>query len=234
MTWPADKLSVIAQQCSLTGYAAPSVADDQSDEWIVCSAAYEFAIEYMYEKYGWKQITKMVTLQSTGTAPSDPMWDTAYAKPSDLIHLIFVRLDDRVCDYGILNNQIVLNALGTVPGFTVGDSSSTPGVVTIKYVSSDPDGDQSDAAQKMTRTFMTALGLFVRAGIYRGLRRDAATADREEQKAMLMVQEAATRSDQEAPKRSFFNFRLRTTRNVRRPWPRIPAGWSGTNSPGGS
>lgn len=221
MTWPTDKLALIVDHCLLTGNTPPSAADDGSDEWKVCSAAYEVGIEYMFDKYNWKQITKVVPLVSTGVAPTDDQFDTAYAKPQDCIHVIWVRLNDLPVVYQVLNNQIVLNTSG---------ASSTP--ATIKYTSSDPRGDASPASANMLRMFMTALGLFVQAGIYRGLHEDLGEARAREREAMSMVELAAARSDQEEPKRAPFNFRTTAARRVRRPWPATPSGWGGGGTPG--
>jgi hypothetical protein len=216
MTWPTDKLGLIVQQCSLTGDNTPIAAEDGSDEWRVCSAAYEFGIEYMFDKYNWKQITKATTLVSTGVAPVDDQFDTAYAKPQDCIHVISVKLNGYPVTYQVLNNQIVLNSAG-----------STGAAPIIKYTSSDPNGDASTAQGNMLRMFMTALGLFVQAGIYRGLHEDLGEARAREREAMAMVEQAAARADQEQPKRALFNFRTTAARRVRRPWPSTPGEWGG-------
>lgn len=215
MTWPQDKLSLIVQHCLITGNTPPRATEDGSDEWNVCSASYEAAIEYMFDKFNWKQITAVATLVSTGVAPADTTFDTAYAKPQDCIHVIWVRLNDLPVTYQVLGNQIVLNRGG-----------ATNAVATIKYTSSVP------GQAPMLRTFMTALGLFVQSGIYRGLHEDLDESRKREREAMAMVNEAATRSDQEEPKRAPFNSRITAARRVRRPWPSVPTGWGGTGSPG--
>ncbi len=222
MTWPTDKLDLIQKQCLLTGNTPPTAANDGSDEWNVCDAAYETAVEFMFDKFNWKQITRVKTLVSTGVAPEDDQFDTAYAKPQDCVHVIWVRFNDLPVVYQVLNNQIVINA---------GGASSTT-AATIKYTSSDPLGDASPAQANMLRMFMTALGLFVQAGIYRGLHEDLSESRAREREAMTMVEEAAARSDQEETKRAPFNSRLTASRRVRRPWPSVPTGWGGTGSPG--
>lgn len=232
MTYPSDKLSLINRQLAVTGNDLVSVADDGSDEWLVASAAYEEAIEYMLDQHDWKQLTTVVTLNSTGTAPTDDQFDTAYAKPADCIHVIWVRLNDLPVVYQVLTNQIVLNQFGNAPGIPP-PSGATPGVATMKYVSSSPPGiGQTAVVTTMLRTFITALGRFVMAGIYRGLHEDFQAARLEEQAAKLLLQEARTRSDQEQPKRAPFNSRLLASRRVRRPFPAVPTGWGGTGAPG--
>lgn len=225
MTWPTDKLSLINENLALTGNNLCSVADDGTDEWTVCSAAYEQGLEYMLDNHDWKQITNVKTLVSTGIAPADSEFDTAFAKPDDCIHVIWVRFNDVPVVYQILNNQIVINSGGAT------------GATTVKYVSSGPPGsstnsETSPAAAQMTRTFMTALKRFVMSGIYRGLNEDLGEASHQENAARQILAEARTRSDQEQPKRAPFNSRMSASRRTRRPFPVVPGGWGGTGSPG--
>jgi hypothetical protein len=302
-------LGVINQMLALTGNDTVNVANDGSDNWRVGSEAYEHAIEYMYEKYDWKAITRIQTLvplpagapgcfftgsiaattltvtavtsgtiivgqpifgagiaggtviagnlSGTGgvgtyllnvsqgvasegmmqpgtsplTLPEDDQFDTAYAKPPDCIHLIWVRISDLPVVYQIVGNHIEVNASGVAPGIAI-PPGVLPGPCTAKYTSSDPAGDQSDNFQRMSRTFGTALSHFVKAGIYSGLHEDPERSDIEEKKGMMLVQEAITRADQEQPKRAAFNSRISAARRVRRPWPSVPTGWGGTGSPG--
>lgn len=246
MTWPIDKLSLINQQLLLTGNNVVAAAEDGSEEWNVCSAAYEHAFEYALDNHDWKQITNVVTLNSTGTAPADSQFDTAFAKPADCVHIIWVRYNQSGAVggsnvpivYQILNNQIVVNLFGQQPGVVPVPGTPVP-VVTMKYVSSNPPGlvvggvpQATTAASQMLRTFMTALARFVLAGIYRGLHKDRASAAAEEQAAMALLAEARRRSDQEQPKRAPFNSRITASRRVRRPFPQVPTGWGGTGTPG--
>lgn len=251
MSWPVDKLTLINQQLALTANNLVATADDGSDEWNCASAAYEYAIEYMFDSHDWKQITNVVVLQPTGIAPSDSEFDTAFAKPADCIHVIWVRVNQGGTTtgvppisgfnlplvYQILNNQIVVNLFNQPPGTPPPPGTPSP-TVTMKYVSSAPPivvaGQQQagNAANQMLRTFMTALGRFVMAGIYRGLHEDIANARAEEAVAMKLLQEARTRSDQEQPKRAPFNSRITASRRVRRPFPPTPVGWGGTGTPG--
>lgn len=230
MTWPLAKLDLINEALALSGNNLVAQADDGSDEWTVCSAAYEAGMEYMLDNHDWKQLTTVVTLNSTGTPPTDSQFDTAFVKPPDCIHIVWVRVNqsggtggaNTGIVYQVLGNQIVvnLNNGGTAP-------TTTP-IVTLKYVQA-PGGD---AGPRMLRAFMTALRQFVMAGIYRGLHDDPAEARAEEKAAMALLAEARTRSDQEQPKRAIFNSRITASRRVRRPFPPVPTGWTGTGTPG--
>jgi hypothetical protein len=211
VTWPTDKLATINNALTLTGDNLCNVAEDGSDEWQVGSVAYETGYEYLLEAHDWKFATKVGVLQRSGT-PADDYFTDAYAKPPDCVHLIWVRLQDTPVIYIILGNQVALSAGG--------------GAVTAKWVSS------TAADQAATRLFFAVLHLMVMSGIYRGLHEDTNAADRHWAEAMAMLEQAKVRSDQEQPKRAFFNSRLAAARMIRRPWLRTPPGWGGTGSPG--
>jgi len=237
MTWPLNKLALINEQLAMTGNNLVPVADDGSDEWTVCSAGYESGMEYMLDSHDWKQLTAVLTLNPTGQVPGDDQFDTVYNKPSDCIHIIWLRVSyaggtggsDFPLNYQIVGNQIYVNLFGG--GTNTGTTTPT---VTMKYVSSNVPNSQggSDLGPFMLRTFMTALRKFVEAAIYRGLSEDPAEARQSEAAAKMLLQEARTRSDQEQPKRAIFNYRITASRRVRRPFPPTPTGWGGTGIPG--
>ncbi len=230
--WPVDKLGIINSALSGTGDNLVAVAEDGSDEWTVCSSAYETALAYIMEGHSWGFATEVVTLQPSPTAPADTAWDTAYPLPPDLVHLIWVRINQNLddlnvgqpCLYDILQGQLVVNAQGGPPPPPV---AVTPSFITIKYVSntySDPT--------LATPTFAMALQTYVISGIYRGLHNDPAEADKTYKAAEYILQQARTRYDQQKPKRSFFNSRITAARRVRRPWPPIGNDdWGGTGIP---
>lgn len=203
--WPCDKLSIVQDAATQTGNNPPNVADDGSEEWDHGSVAYELALPYAIENKNWKFGTKVEVLTSTGIAPTDPQFDTAYAKPPDLLHLIWVRLNDLAVEYQVLNNQIVLNNNGGQ-------------AVTAKFVYA-PTLDQ------VTPTFAMALRAFTASGIYRGLNEDAGNADKMWALGEAMLSSAASRADQEQPKRAMFKSRLAMARRARRPWPQSPNPW---------
>ena len=222
--WPLGKIDVINSALSQTGDNTVAVADDGSDEWNVCSPAYERALAYMIESHGWSQATDVRILQPSPTAPSDDQFDTAYPLPPDLVHLIWVLVSDLPCNWDLLNGQLVVNSQGGPP---VQVPPVTPAVVTVKGVfstSSDPTF--------ATPTLVVALTCFVMSGIYRGLHEDTAQAERMWNAGKQLLQEAMTRHDQQKPKTAMFNSRITASRRIRRPWPVTPAGWGGTGSPG--
>lgn len=221
--WPVDKVGIVNSGLSQTGDNLVSAADDGSTEWNVCSPAYERALAFAMEDHSWSQATDVRTLQPAANVPTDTSFDTAFDLPADLVHLIWARVSDRPTEYQLLNRQLILNARGGTPQPT---PPNTPQPVTIKAVFS----TNSDPVFG-TPTLVIALQLFVEAAIYRGLHKDPVNADKQEDKAMAMLQRARTRHDQQTPKRAMFNSRLSASRQVRRPWPLIPPGW-GNGRPG--
>src|SRR5882672_6792235 len=172
--WPIDKLTLVNSALSQTGDNLVNAADNGSDEWNTCSPAYEDALPAMIESHSWSWATDVRILQPAINAPDDDQFDTAYNLPLDLVHLIFVRISDRPCVWGILNNQLVVNSRGGPPP----PANVIPSVVTIKGVFA-TNSDPTFA----TPLFVSALKRFVMAGIYRGLHEDVATA-------VAMTQEA--------------------------------------------
>lgn len=241
MTWPLDKLSLINEALALTANNLVAALDDGSDEYTAASAGYEAGMTYMLDQHDWKQLTSVITLNSTGAAPTDSQFDTAFAKPPDCIHVIWVRINEsggtggvnQPIVYQVLSNQIVANLFNQPPGVPPPPGTPIP-TVTMKYVSSNVPlgGHGGDLGPFMLPTFMTALRSFVLAGIYRGLHDDPTEARAEEQQAMVLLQQARTRSDQEQPKRAIFNQRITASRRIRRPFPTTPGGWGGTGIPG--
>lgn len=204
-----DKLSIINDELAVTGNNLVAVADDGSDEWNVCSPAYEAAVQTVSQQHNWNFDTNVVTLNRVGDSPDD-MYTDAYAKPNAALALVWVRAGDRPADWKVINNQICLNS----NGFTV----------TCKYV-------LDQGAANWPPLFVDIIRLHVRAAIYRGLHEDPGQADREEMKAKAALMEARTRVDQDQPKRAAFNSAARTARYVRRPFIKTPPGWGGTGIP---
>lgn len=222
--WPVDKLTMCQRALLLAGDNIPQTEDDGSDEWNVASAAYETAFAYMMENHGWSFATKVAILTPTGIAPLDDQFDTAYALPPDLCHLIWLRLSDAPTVYDIQNNQIYVNAQGGPPPPS---PAIVPGVVTIQYVSY----DAADPT-RTTPTFILALQSFTMSGVYRGLHEDVAESDKLWAAGDAILGRARARSDQQKPKRAIFNSRIIASRRIRRPWPPMPSGWSGSGIPG--
>lgn len=217
MQWPVGKIELINSALAITGDNMVNVADDGSDEWNVCSPAYERGLALMMEDHGWGFATQVIAnLAPSPTAPTNNLWDTAYPFPNDLLHLIWVRVASTVTalgsqtDYDIENGKLVLNARGGPPPPS---GTVTPQIVSIKYVST-TNADPAGA----TPMFVLALQCFVMSGIYRGLHEDTSEADKMWQAGEAYSQRARTRYDQQKPRRSMWNSRVTAARRMRRPW----------------
>lgn len=243
--WPIDKLSIVNSALTSTGDNVVAAADDGSDEWQVCSSAYETALGYIMESHSWGYAMQVRVLQPSPTAPTDTDWDTQYPLPNDLVHLVWAKLNQNTSNpgapntnmpalYSIMGTQtgpvLVINAQGGPPP---PNPPLTPGQVTIKYLSN--AGALCDVAAG-SPTLVRALQAFIMSDIYRGLHEDGTQADRVYQGAMQLLQEARTRYDQQKPKRQMFNSRISASRRIRRPWPAMGTGnWgsgSGSGAPG--
>jgi hypothetical protein len=221
--WPIDKLTLINSALSQTGDNLVAVADDGSDEWNVCSPAYERGLAYAIESHGWLQATDVRTLPPAANAPGDDRYDTAVNLPPDLVHLIWVRVGDAPCVWDLLNNQLIVNARGGPPPPS---PPAVPLAITIKGIFS-TNSDPTFA----TPTFVIALQCMVMSGIYRGLHEDAGQAERMWMAGKALLQDAKARHDMQKPKVAVFNSRMTAVRRRRKPWPQTPFGWSGTGTP---
>ena len=239
--WPLDKLSLINRALALTGDNLVNTQDDGSDEWNVCSPAYENGLSYIFENHNWGFAAIVKELTAGNTAPTNNQWDTAYPIPADLTHLVWLRINQQEDNllasvtpspviYDIENVGgvacIVTNSRGGPP--PPSDTTITPAPTTAKYISqnfSDPTFG--------TPTLVIALQHFVMSGIYRGLHEDLQEANATVQMAMGILQQARTKYDQQKPKRAMWNSRITAARRIRRPWPPVGSdSWGGTGVPG--
>jgi hypothetical protein len=225
--WPLDKLALINSALSQTGDNLVASADDGSDEWNTCSPAYERALAVVTESHPWGWATDVRELQPAANRPDDRAYQIAYNIPSDLVHLILVRIHERMCIWDIQNNQIYIKAHGF--GWDEATNAPVPPHhVTIKGIfstNSDPTFG--------TPTVILALQTFVMSGIYRGLHEDTAEAGKMMSLANEILEAAKARHDMQKPKRAMFNSRISASRLIRRPWPPVPGGWGGSGRPGG-
>ena len=236
MQWPVSKLDTINSALSLTGNNLVTALEDGSDEYNVCSPAYEAGLAIMMEDHGWGFATVVnPNLPAAANAPANPEWDTAYNLPQDLLHLIWVKINNDTNEpsgaglpsatlYDIEGGQLVLNAQGGPPPPS---PPQAPSIVSIKYVST-TFADVTNG----TPLFVQAIRSFVMSGIYRGLHEDTGEADKLWQAGEMYSQRARSRYDQQKPKRSMWNSRITAARRIRRPWPPSPGGWGGSGIPG--
>jgi hypothetical protein len=221
--WPLGKLEIINSALSQTGDNLVATADDGSVEWQTCSPAYERGLAFICEDHPWSWLTDVRLLTPSPTAPDDDQFDTAYPLPPDLVHLIMVRMNDVPCIWDIENNQLVVNSQGGPPP---PNPPTTPLPITIKGIFS-TNSDPSFG----TPTVVVVLQMFVMSGIYRGMKKDTAEADKLWSAAMAMLNRAKARHDMQKPKYAIFNSRITAIRRSRKPWRQTPYGWSQTGTP---
>jgi|GEM_PF-6062814 len=222
--WPIGKTELINSALSQTGDMLVSAADDGSVEWSTCSPAYERGLAYITEAHAWNWVTDWRVLQPLPTAPIDDRYDTAYALPPELVHLIQVRVNDGPCVWDFLNGQLVVNAKGGPPPPSV---ATVPFQVMIKGIFS----TNSDPVAA-TPTVIVVLQLFVMSGIYRGMKKDVAEANNLWSIAHKMLGEAKARHDMQQPKRKMFISRVNESRRHRRPGSPTVRGLGGPGWPG--
>lgn len=218
--WPLDKLDLINSALAQTRGNPVAAADNGSDEWNTCSPAYERGLAFAIEAHPWAACKTIVPLNPAVNVPADDMYDTAYNIPADLVHLIWVRINDVPVPY-----DLVAGPAGGSGVQIIVRQQGGPGPLVIAYVSS----NNSDL-QNATPTFVLALQTFVMSGIYRW-RQDTAESNNMWKTAVAVLEQAKTRHDQQKPKRALHNSRLRMARRVRRPWWGTPLDYGGTGNP---
>jgi hypothetical protein len=227
--WPLQKIDLINSALSQTGDNLVATADDGSDEWNVCSPAYERALAAVTEAHPWGWAVDTRQEQPAANAPDDRAYQLAYNIPSDLVHLVLVEVDQRPCLWDLQNNQIYVKASGygwTWNGTTL-VNAGPPGYVTIKGIFA----ENSDSTFG-TPTVILSLQAFVMSGIYRGLHEDTSEADKMMALGNQLLESAKSRHDMQKPKRAMFNSRITASRRIRRPWPPVPGGWGPGGIPG--
>src|SRR3990167_8257741 len=188
------KLTLINSCLARSGNSPVNVEDDGSDEWTVSSAGYESGVQYLLGGHDWKFATQTATLARFGDSP-DADFDDAFAKPDNILGLVWVRVDDGDVDWKIVGNRILLSA--------------GVGVVKAKYIL-EPDPEE------LPPLFTAALECLVKAACYEGLNEDAGEARSLRAEAEAKLSLAHTRSDREEKPRPVFRSTLLAARGVRR------------------
>lgn len=192
---PIDDKASLINRCLLLKGQRTVLEDDGTDEWNVCSAAYDTYFEAMLEDSEFKFSTSIAELTRTGNA-TDEHYDDAYGLPNGCLHLIWVKIDDAKQDYRIVGNSIQI-------------STDNTDDVMCKFVT-EPD------VTELSALFKVALQEAIYSGIEGGLKKDAKEARAHLAMADAALQRAKTRGDQQEGKKALFVTRHRTARQVRR------------------
>lgn len=208
-----DKLSIINSALLAAALNPVETEDDGSPEWTVASNAYERYLPHLLKKGNWKFTTLMGELTRLG-ASTFPGFTDIYSKPADCVHLIAVwdtatAADIREIPLGVIPR------LGTLPpalayrviGNTV--HCAAPAGVTGMYVGTPAEGDWPP-------DFVEALTLNIESVLQRGLNEDMEASQLAKKLAMVEVNDARSRGDQEEPKRVAFRSAMREARRTHR------------------
>jgi hypothetical protein len=186
-----DRLTVINGALIATGNHPVAAEFDGSPEWVVAYSAFERAMPMALARHDWGFATVSAALTRTGT-PSIPGWEDEFQRPTAALHLTGVRSAEGYQIAWLPHGDKILTSSG--------------GAATAEYV-------RASAVEGWHPVFTEVMTLFVEAGCYRGLNEDPAEANVRERKAEMMLAEARSRSDQEAPSRVMFVSRLRQARH---------------------
>jgi hypothetical protein len=253
-SWPIDKLTLINSALAMTGNNLCATYDDGSDEFNVCSPAYDRGIGYISESHSWGFATQVAILQPAPSPPTDTAWDTAYPIPTDCVHIIWLKINNFATLGGtVVSNQpaeLLYDIMGSIPAQPAQPNQVppipaypfVPGPVIVCNAQGGPPPPNPPVTPAQitlkyvsnagpltdstsgTPTLILALQAFVMSGIYRGLHEDVNEAAKCEVKGNQLLQLARTRYDQQKPKRQFWNSRMYAARGIRRPWPPIGIG----------
>jgi len=190
-----SRLSLINDELLLCGQNPFNAPDDGSPEWLVCSAAYDASVEHLLDEHDWK-FAKHIIAVSDRTTPTELNWEDAYEKPAGALHITRVMDAEggAIADYRILGNTILVN--------------SDEGLL-LEYIA-EPE------PELWPGLFLKALRHGIRAGIYRGLMKDAVSARQEEKMVEVYLGKARPRGDGEEPGKVRFTSTLVTARGRRR------------------
>jgi hypothetical protein len=180
------KLEIVNTALGLTGNNIAAVEEDGSAEWMVGSVAYDSGLRHLLGSHDWKFATAIETLNRVADA-DDGNYEDAYAKPSNTLGLIWVRVDGLAVDWRIVGNRVYVTAGG--------------GTVTAKIVR-EPDPEE------FPPSFVRALELLTKSGVYEGLNEDATSAARAREEAEMLIAAARSRIDREEAPRAMFRSRI--------------------------
>lgn len=197
-----SRISILRECLTLTGNNLYGSVDDGSPEWNISTAAFDAGVRWLYDEHNWnfaKEISAAIEADVNGSddiiAPADPNFAYRFSRPDGSLHIIKV-MDEgggKLSDYRIVGNKIYANA----------DT-----IIVESVVEPDPDD--------WPGLFTKALTHAVMGGIYRGLNKEAQSAQREEVAAERTMGKSRPRTDMQEPGKARFISTLATARSRRR------------------
>lgn len=213
----SDPYTVINTALIQTGNQPTTATFDGTDEWLAGFNAYQLWLPYCIEARDWNFQTAIVALTRIG-ASDYPRFSDAYAFPPQCAHLQTVWRTDLAAQqpaylgWGMLRDGIVQPQIEyRIIGNEI--HTSAPQGLTAKYLTA-PSG-----ADRYTATFNVALITFVASSLFGSLNEDLGAQEKTLKMAEEMLEEAASRSDQQENRRVAFRSRMIERRRARyAPW----------------
>lgn len=184
-----DRLSIINDALSNTGNNLVQVEFEDSDEWDVAKRAYDRFLPQLLEAHPWNfaTTTEVISKLPAADNPSQRFKagesGFAYAIPGGCLWLESVSRTGVAIDFEIVDDKICTSF------------DSTSGALYAKFV-------RQPSVDKMSNLFWEALRKLVESGCLRGLNEENAEAGRREQEGWQVLRIAATRADQQQPRRN--------------------------------
>lgn len=183
-----DRLSVMNDALVNTGNARIQAEFEDSDEWDVAKTAYDRFLPQLLEAHPWNFATSTQALTKLPDADNPSLRFTAdldgfaYAMPANCLWLEMVSRNGTPIEYEIVDDKICC-------GF---DSAEV--ALYAKFV-------RTPATDKISNLFWESLRKLLESACLRGLNEENSEASRREQEGWQMLRVAATRSDQQQPRR---------------------------------
>lgn len=187
------KLEIIHDAAIAVGLTPPAVEYDGSDEWTMGSTAFDRKLPVILARHTWNFATTTALLGRLGDSPVEP-WTDQFQRPPDCLQLIGVADPDTGAGiaYTILDNTILANQT----------------TARAHYV-------RLPSEETWAPLFREAMVVAVEAAFYRSMDEHDAAARRDQYFEAILGM-AATRTDQQAPKRALLRSGVREARSTRR------------------
>jgi hypothetical protein len=179
----SSRLQIINDALIATGNAPLNVEYDGSDEWVAAESAYRRAVGSILASHAWNFATTTVPLASALASSPSPLFEIAFALPSDCLHVEAVFLRGMpLSAYQIVDDRLCLNSAGDV---------------SITYVRTPP-------ADRWPLQFVEALTVRVEEMLLRGLNEEDTRADRRLAVFRQMIEDVKFQTDSQEGRRAVF------------------------------
>lgn len=210
----SDKLRIINDALIASGNTPINIGDETSDEWIIGDSCFERRVRELLYDRDWNFATRLATFTRMGDSDW-PTFNDIFAKPADCLFLMKCYRPDIAAliktppsywpmkinyrapdlDFIIIGGQIHT----TAPNGLVGLYLPFP-----------------NGSQDWSVGFEAALHRFLKADFYEALNENATGAANALAEAKHILDRAASRADQEEPKKVIFRSSMYEARRLRR------------------